>query len=431
MSDENKTQGELPAELHDLKSRVAQLEQKEITCKKVEKKLEDQLHFLNTVIDSIPNPVFFKDTKGYFLDCNKAFENRLGLKREDIIGKTSYELFPKEYAEKYHQLDIESFNHPDQQVFETSLLYGSGEVRDVIIYKGTFSGAEGKLAGLVGVAVDITERKQAEEALRKAHDELEIRVAERTAELAKANQELRSEIIERKKAEDALRESSERIKLFAYSVAHDLKSPTIGIHGLTRLLAEKYKPALDEKGQLYCEQILKASESVVALVEKINAYAATRQALLVFERINPKEVLEMVRNEFSAKLRARRVEWNEPAAFPEIKADKLSLLRVFRNFVDNALKYGGDQLGRITIAFKETETHYVFSVTDDGTGVQKEDSERIFGLFERNQRAKGIEGTGLGLAIVKEIAEQHKGTVWVEPAFGSGAAFYISISKDL
>lgn len=431
MRDERKTKKELVSELTELRRRLTELETARVGCCEVEKALGDQIHFLQTLIDTIPNPIFYKNTTGHFLGCNKAFERRLGLTKENIVGKTSYELFPKEYADKYHEMDLTSFRHPGEQVFETTLLYADGKIYDVIIYKGTFSNADGTLAGLVGVTVDVTERKRAEEALRKAHDELEMRVGRRTVALARANEELRSEIGERKRAEEALRESSEKLKLFAYSVAHDLKSPTIGIYGLTKLLRKKYDSVLDEKAQNYCDQILQASENVVALVEKINTYAATNEAALVIEDVNPKEILRMVRDEFSTKLSIRRIVWSEPTSIPEIRADRLGLLRVFRNLVDNALKYGGEELSKIEVGYRETDQFHVFSVTDDGVGIKGENSEKIFELFQRNETSRGIEGTGLGLAIVKEIAEQHRGKVWVESGAEKGSTFYMSILKDL
>jgi PAS domain S-box-containing protein len=431
MKDEKKTKKQLIAELEELRCRLSGFEETQTGCMEVERALRDQLHFLQTLIDTIPNPIFFKDTSGHFLGCNKAFENRLGLSKEAIVGKTSYELFPKEYADKYREMDLASFRQPGEQVYETTLLYADGKVYDVIIYKGTFSNADGTLAGLVGVTVDITERKKAEEALRKAHDELETRVARRTKELARANEELRNEIGERKRAEEALRESSEKLKLFAYSVAHDLKSPTIGIYGLTKLLCKNYDCLLDEKAQNFCNQILRACENVVALVEKINTYAATNEAALVIESVNVKEILRIVRDEFAAKLSIREIDWSEPATAPELRADRLGLLRVFRNLVDNALKYGGDELSRIEIGYRETEQHHVFSVVDNGVGINREDAEKIFRLFHRDETARGVEGTGLGLAIVKEIAEQHHGRVWAEPGAEKGSAFHIAISKDL
>lgn len=108
------------------------------------------------------------------------------------------------------------------------------------------------------------------------------------------------------------------------------------------------------------------------------------------------------------------------------------MLRIFRNLVDNALKYGGEQLGEIRIGYTDSDERHLFSVSDDGVGVSLEDSEKIFGLFQRDGRtATGIEGSGLGLAIVKEIVERHRGTVWAEPGIERGTTFYFSIAKSL
>jgi PAS domain S-box-containing protein len=431
MRAEKKTKRKLISEPAEFHCRNARFEAAEVECKGTERALEDQLQFLQTLIDTIPNPIFYKDTQGHFLGCNRAFDKRLGLSKDEIVGKTSYDLFPKKFADEYHEMDMESFRNPGEQVYETTLLYADRKIHDIIIYKGTFTGADGTLAGLVEVAVDITERKNGEEALRKAHDELELRVAERTADLARINEELRNEIAERKRVEEALRESSQKLKLFAYSVAHDLKSPSVGIYGLTKLLWKRYHSTLYEKADNYCDQILSASENIVALVEKINIYAATTETSLTIEKINPKEILRILRDEFSTQLSIRQIEWSEPAVMPEIAADRIAILRVFRNLVDNALKYGGEELSKVTVGYQETERSHVFSVTDNGVGIKSKDSEKIFGLFERIETSRGVAGTGLGLAIVKEIAEQHRGSVWFEPGAEEGSTFYVSIAKDL
>jgi len=399
--------------------------------KKAEKELGDQLHFLQTLIDTIPNPIFYKDINGLYVGCNKAFEIRLGLHRNQIVGKSVYEVLPKALADEYHQMDLALFSNPGEQVYETFLIYADGAKHDIILNKATYTDVDGALAGLVGVSVDITGRKQSEEALRSAHDELEIRVKERTCALAAAVEDLRNEIIERKKAEEALRNSSEKFRLFAYSVIHDLKSPAIGIYGVANLLHRHYKDLLDEKGRLYCEQILKASEHVAALVEQINFYVAAKEAPVVVEKINVNEVLRMVHDEFSAQLSLRQVNWYDFDVPVRVDGDRLSIHRVFRNLVDNALKYGGEQLSEIKIGYQEKEQLHVFSVGDDGVGITREGSEKIFGLFERDRTARGISGTGLGLAIVKEIAERHGGDVWVEPGLERGTIFYISIAKHL
>jgi len=238
-------------------------------------------------------------------------------------------------------------------------------------------------------------------------------------------------IAEREEAELALRQSSEQLKFFAYSVMHDLKSPAIGIHGLTELLHKHYKDTLDERGKRYCDQILKASLHVSALIEKINVYIATKEASLKIEKINVKEILQILREEFSSRLVARQIEWLEPRAMIEIKADKLSLLRIFRNLVDNALKYGGKDLSEIRFEYRESEGFHTFSVSDNGVGIEGEDYEKIFALFQRDAKSKGVEGAGLGLAIVREITEQHGGKVWIESGKEGGTTFHVSLAKDL
>ena len=239
------------------------------------------------------------------------------------------------------------------------------------------------------------------------------------------------DITYRKKAEKALEESSQKLKFFAYSVSHDLKSPAIGVYGLTKLLSKHARNVLDEKGRSYCDQILKVSEHIAALVDKINIYIATKEAAPLIETISMSEILRMLRHEFSAQLSVRRVDFLVPKSEVEIEADRLSILRIFRNLIDNSLKYGGESLSRISIGYEDSESLHIFSVRDNGKGLKPADSEKIFGLFQRNETSRGVEGAGLGLAIVKEIAEQHGGRVWVETIGKKGISFYVSISKTL
>lgn len=239
------------------------------------------------------------------------------------------------------------------------------------------------------------------------------------------------DITDRRLAEEALRDSAEKLKLFAYSVAHDLKSPAIGIYGLTRRLSRNYRSILDEKGKVCCDQILRTSEHIAALVDKINVYIATKEAPLAIEEINIAEIIRMLRDEFSAQLSLRRIDWLEPEARIEIRADRVAMLRAFRNFVDNSLKYGGEKLSTIWTGYEESQDFHVFSFSDNGKGMKEEEAGKIFGAFQRNPASKGVEGAGLGLAIVKEIAEQHGGRVWVQPGTKRGITFHMSISKNL
>lgn len=278
---------------------------------------------------------------------------------------------------------------------------------------------------------EIAVRIQAQEALQKAHTELEQRIEERTAELSKSNALLKVEVNERRLAEAALEKSSEKIKRFAYSVSHDLKNPAVGIHGLTKRLQKIYRGLLDEKGKRYCDQILKASEQIAALVEKINIYISTKETPFDIETVKLKEVLLMIREEFALQLNTREISWSEPDCLPEIRMDRLSILRILRNLVDNSLKYGGNKLSEIEFGYKESGEFHVLSIKDNGAGLKEKDFNKIFGLFTREATSQEVQGTGLGLAIVKEIAEQSKGNVWAEPGPKKGMTVFVSISKHL
>ncbi len=268
-------------------------------------------------------------------------------------------------------------------------------------------------------------------------DELLFRISrclekfELLKQLKDQNRKLLDEISAREGAEEALKQSSEKIKRFAYSVSHDLKSPVIAITGLTNRLNEHYGDALGEKGQRYCDQIVKTSTQVLALVESINAYMSAKETIVRIEKVKLKDIFEMIREEFADRLEKRRIKWFEPETAPEIHADGLSILRVLRNVVDNALKYGGDQLNEIEIGYEEAPHFHTLFIRDNGIGMDTKDSHKIFGLFARKETSRRTEGSGLGLAIVKEIAKQHGGDVEVVSSHKTGTCFYISISKNL
>jgi light-regulated signal transduction histidine kinase (bacteriophytochrome) len=239
------------------------------------------------------------------------------------------------------------------------------------------------------------------------------------------------DITDRKGMERALEKSAEKIKFFAYSITHDLRSPAVGIYGMTKLLHGKYRDSLDERGKKYCDQILRASEHVASLIDKINTYIVAKEAPLNLENVNMNEIIQLVKDEFFSQLVIREIAWLQPARSVEIIADRLSMVRVFRNFVDNALKYGGDELSEIRIEYDESVDCHILSVSDNGAGVKDGDYEKIFGLFQRDVSARAAQGAGLGLAIVREIAERHKGSVWAEPAKARGTTFRIAIAKNL
>jgi K+-sensing histidine kinase KdpD len=143
------------------------------------------------------------------------------------------------------------------------------------------------------------------------------------------------------------------------------------------------------------------------------------------------EICRIIYAEFENRFKVRAIQWGVPDGDPLIRADKISMVRVLRNLVDNALKYGGKKLSTVSVNYEDVRDFHVISVIDDGGGLMDQSSEKIFGLFFREKPIESIEGSGMGLAIVKEIAGQHKGNVWTESGQDRGVTISISISKAL
>ena len=221
------------------------------------------------------------------------------------------------------------------------------------------------------------------------------------------------------------------IEFFAYSVSHDLKSPATAIYALTSRLMEKYGCQLDEKGRIHCEQIRKASRQLLDLVETINSYISSKEAPFHFESVDLEEIFRSITAEFLPMLGKRRIVRAGGAPLPSIVGDRIALTRVFRNLVDNALKYGGPMMAQIKIGHQEDDSCHTLAFSDNGVGICEKDQQKIFDVFQRKETSKGIAGSGLGLAIVREVTERHGGGVWLVSGEGQGATFYVSISKDL
>ena len=391
MKKEKKTKGQLISELAKLRQRIAELKKSEAEHKRVEQEIRE---YAESVVDTVREPLVVLDADLRVISANRSFYKTFKVKSRETEGQLLYDLGNRQW-------NIPKLRELLEEILPKDTTFDNFEVEH-----------EFKIIGRRVMHLN------ARQIYRKTKETHLILLAI-------------EDVTERKRAQQALRQSSEKLKFFAYSVMHDLKTPTIGIYGLTERLHKHYKDALDERGKSYCDQILKASVHVAALIEKINVYIATKESPLKIERINIKDILQIVRDEFSPRLAVRQIKWLEPEAMVEVKADKLSILRVFKNFVDNALKYGGEELSKIRIGYEESEEFHTLSISDDGAGIREGDYEKIFAAFRRGETYKAVEGVGLGLAIVAEIAERHKGRVWAEPLGDRWTTFHISLSKDV
>lgn len=335
------------------------------------------------------------DMKGNVSRINRKGAAILGRPEMEIEGKNWFDNFIPEYERarvKADFLKLIAGETTPFESFENFILTENGEERLIEWNNTVLRDSEGTIINTIGSGNNITDRR---------------------------------------KVETALQESSEKIKRFAYSVSHDLKNPAICLTGLTRYMSKKYEEVLDKKGKMYCKQIIDISDQIHFLVDNINCLITTTEIPFNFVNVHLKEIWGAIRKEFSNQLLSRGINWSEPETAPIIKADNISIIRVLRNIVDNALKYGGDKLNSIEIGYQDSGNSHIISVRDDGKGFNEEESENMFIAFTRNTTSGDVFGTGLGLAIVKEIAEKHGGNAWAESAIDQGATFYISVSKNI
>lgn len=241
----------------------------------------------------------------------------------------------------------------------------------------------------------------------------------------------KNRILARVEAAQTLQQQSEKIKLFAYSVVHDLKNPVFTIHGLTNLLRKRYQNVLNEKGINYCENISKSAAQLELLVGQISEYISAKEHPLKIIELDFLEICQSVREEYASQLRERNVQWSEPSLVSMMRADRICILRIIRNFVDNALKYGGETMSRIDVTYKESKEFHTLCVSNDGNAIVPGDFQNLFVQFNRNCDDTRIAGVGLGLAIIKDLVELHDGEVWGESDSNEGVNFFFTISKKL
>ncbi len=256
---------------------------------------------------------------------------------------------------------------------------------------------------------DVTERKKAEIKLKKSYDEMEQKVNLRTEELKKSNREL---------------------ELFAHVASHDLQAPLRTITGFTKLLIKKAKNKLDEKELEYLKFIEDGSEKMKILIEDLLEYSKINSSQIVYEEFDIKDML----NELLINLNAIIRESEAKIVFkdlPVIKAKQIQVYQLFQNLISNALKFKKDKNILIEISYVEDKDNYIFKISDNGIGIDSENLERIFLVFQRLHTIEEYPGTGIGLAICKKILERHNGNIWVESEVNKGSDFYFSIPKNL
>ena len=264
----------------------------------------------------------------------------------------------------------------------------------------------GAVVRVTGTILDITERKQAEERIRRLNEKLEERVLTRTVELEAANRELES---------------------FAYSVSHDLRAPLRALDGFSAILLDDYGEQLDEKGRGYLDRIRAADQRMGALIDALLELLRLNRGELRRERVDLSELARRVAAELVEAEPERAVEFVVAEGL-EASADRSLVRALLANLIGNAWKFTArHEAARIEVGAQEVDGERVFFVRDDGAGFDMAYADKLFGAFQRLHSPGEFEGLGIGLATVQRIISRHGGRVWAEGEVEKGATIYFTL----
>ncbi|MBC7475250.1 MAG: PAS domain S-box protein [Candidatus Sericytochromatia bacterium] len=357
----------------------------------------------------------------------KSFGNR------ELIGKPIKEALPELNGQGIHELH--------DQVYLSGKPYINTEIKISldktntgkleenyysIIYEPIFdfnNQVQGISTFVIQTTDQVVARKQVEELnknLKKSKakykslsESLEIQIQQRTEELAKSNKELER--------------SNQDLNSFANIASHDLQEPLRVISSYTNLLARKYKDKLDKDGGEFIQYITDGTKRMKDLIEGILNYSKIQKDQQNIQSIDLNEIIKTVlaNLDFSIKNNNAKITYE---SFPTINAQPIYMVQLFQNLISNAIKYcKKDNCPVVDIKVQKQKSHWLFSVTDNGIGINNDEIDKLFVLFQRLQSKSEYEGTGIGLANCKKIVEVYGGNIWVESKYEQGSTFYFTL----
>ncbi|WP_414469206.1 sensor histidine kinase [Methanobacterium sp. ACI-7] len=239
------------------------------------------------------------------------------------------------------------------------------------------------------------------------------------------------DISKRKELEDDLKRSNNELKQFAYIASHDLQEPLRTIASFTQLLTRRYEGKLDEDADEFMDYIIEASVRMKQQIEDLLEFSRVVTKGGDFKKLSVNDVLNQVISSLKTLIDENNVKISHDY-LPEVFADSTQLARLFQNLITNSIKFRKpDEPLKIHISYQKDKNinEYVFSVKDNGIGIEEQYFDRIFTIFQRLHTRDEYKGTGIGLAVVKKIVERHGGRIWVESEYGKGSTFYFTLPK--
>lgn len=394
---------ELERHRHNLeglvRARTAELLRAKEKAEKTEESQRQQWELMRIMMETIPHPLFYKDPGGRYIDCNRAFCEFLGFPREDILGKTVFDFAAPDLARTYNEIDSSLYKNPGTQEYQHSVIRGDGEVCEMAFNKATISDREGRVIGLVGSMMDITQ-------LVRAREQAEV------ANQAKSR--------------------------FLANMSHEIRTPMNGVIGMLTLLEGSQLDA-DQRG--YVQTARLSGETLLRVINDILDYSKIEAGKLEFHE-NEFNLREMVRESVAVLLNQAREKglalgYTVGEDVPDLLfGDCGRLQQILLNLTVNGLKFteeGGVQVKVELVESDGNAAELKFTVSDTGIGIDSEDQQRLFESFSQvdDSNTREFGGTGLGLAICRQLVELFNGSIGVLSKPGEGAEFWFTVRLGL
>ena len=360
------------------------------------------------------------------LKINDAFSNMLGYSKEELFSMKFPEYTHLEdIDEELEQLNRITSGEIDNFVMEKKYVHKNGEILCANLFISAVKDQSDKLVRFLVIVEDVTERKK-----------MEKLAGQRSDKLANINKLLSIEIDDHEKAEikldkliKKLKVSNEDLEQFAYVSSHDLREPLRMITSFLQLLQKRYADNLDEDANDFINYAVEGAKRMDLMINDLLEYSRIGSTERKFEYIQSEKILETVLINLKPSIEdTNTVITNDP--LPLIYANEPQMIQLFQNLIGNAIKYRGVEVPNIHISAENVNDEYIFSVKDNGIGIDQKHLERIFNIFQRLHTREEYEGTGIGLTISQKILQQHRGEIWAESELGKGTTFYFTLPNQ-